>query len=441
MIRFKQNPVIKLLSSALIFLLLAGNIPLQSQNEKNISFAQATALFNRGEYSRALSLLEEMETSLEIQDSRLKATLYVLCGACYEKLGKTNLATLFYKKVKDLMLDGRIKQLPETGLMDLQSLKLYQQIFVKTDTQPSDIDEAEEEQDQYHFRFKKPDPVSPVDKQEIIYKKAKPKKKKKFPWLPVIISGLVVAGVVAYFLFFRKDSEKAEVEVPEIEWIYIPPGEFLMGDNFNEGDADEQPVHAVYLDGYYISKYVISCYQFDQYCRANQLALNSNLYGHSDLTPEHYLSWTDAEAFCQWLSEETGESIHLPTEAQWERAARGTNQFRYPWGNTSPDCERANFEQCYWGPHWVNDFPAGCTPTGIYNMAGNVWEWCRDYYDASYYGRSPHQNPLGSATGTDKVIRGGYFRSPASEIRSANRDSAPINETGYIGFRIIRETI
>lgn len=439
MIHFNENQPRKKLSSLLILVMIAGSLTIQSQPDEHPSIERAAVLFNQGEFSQALLLLEKIESSLEEENDRLLAKVFILYGACYEKTEKSNLAKLYYKKVEDLLFDGRIKHLPETGITDLQSLVLYQRCFTESGNKAAEIEEKDEEQDRYHFHFKKPKPVTPVDTQDIIYSKAKLKKKRKFPWIPVIVAGIVVASVITYVLFFRKDSEKSEAEIPEIEWVYIPPGEFLMGDNFNEGDSDELPVHSVYLDGYYISTYVISTYQFNQYCRDNQLPLNSNSYYHSDLTPAIYLNWTEAEAFCQWLSNKTDDSIFLPTEAQWERAARGTRQFRYPWGDDPPDCEKANYGQCTYGPNWVNDFSAGRTPTGIYNMAGNVWEWCRDFYNPTYYSQSPYQNPQGPNTGQNKVIRGGYFRSPEIEIRSANRYFTSINDTGYIGFRVVKE--
>lgn len=440
MMHFKQYFICKVFSLVLISLLLLGNLSLQSQNDENVTFSQAITHFSQGHYEQALSLLEEIEGSLEKGNTLSRTKLYLFYGACYEKMEKANLAKLYYKKIQDLLHDGLIKQLPEIEAIDYQSLQVYQQVFGNPDDKPDKIAEKDEEKDEYHFRFKKPEPISPIDKQELIYSKAKLKKKKKFPWLPVIAAGIVVAGVIAYFLFIRKGSEKTEVEVPEIEWVYIPPGEFLMGDNFKEGDADEQPVHAVYLDGYYISKYEISTYQFDRYCKDNGLALHSNLYPSSQLTPAVYVSWFDAQTFCEWLSQKTGQNIRLPTEAQWERAARGTQQFRYPWGNSPPDCSKVNFNYCNYYPRWVDQYPTGQTPSGIFNMAGNVSEWCRDWYDNSYYSQSPYQNPQGPNSGPSKVIRGGCFTSPANEIRSANRDFRSTNESSLnIGFRIVKE--
>jgi formylglycine-generating enzyme required for sulfatase activity len=259
----------------------------------------------------------------------------------------------------------------------------------------------------------------------------------------VVAIGVVIIGVVVYFLLNKKKQDEIEINAPEIDWIHIPAGEFQMGDNFNEGDSDENPVHTVYLDDYYISKYEISVSQYNVFCMDTGTQTLSNEYYLRSYQKDYaafYISWEEANAYCQWLSQKTGENIHLPTEAQWERAARGTNQNRYPWGNTPPDCSIVSYVDCGRGVGYVIRYEAGATPSGIFQMAGNVWEWCQDYYSPSYYSQSPFQNPQGPSYGTYRVLRGGSATSTASEIRSANRFFKSPGDDDYdTGFRIVKE--
>jgi len=212
-----------------------------------------------------------------------------------------------------------------------------------------------------------------------------------------------------------------------------------MGNNFNEGEPDEIPVHKVYLDEYYISKFEVTRNQYLKFCYDTGRQYD---WPKSN-RPAIEVSWVDAAAFCRWLSDRTGENIRLPTEAQWEKAARGTDQRRYPWGNSPPDKYKAYFTGVPTGRPisvGIDRRSGGQSPYGIYDMAGNAAEWCRDWYSATYYSVSPEKNPTGPASGPTRVVRGGSCVDDAAGIRSSRRDSfPPSSKERFLGFRIVKE--
>lgn len=442
MTNLKKYPLTKFVSFMLVMLLFLGNLNLSSQNASQEKFSQALELYNQGNYEEATSFLEEVESLLGTEEFIFKAKIYILFCACYEKMDKENLAKAFSAKIHRMLANGQIEELPEISGFDLNAIHIIKRDLMETEVEIDPLLGEEEEIDEYHFKFKKPEPVKPVDKKAVIQYQGRKEKRKKFPWIAVIV-GVVVVGAVIYFLLNKKDQDDIDIEAPEIEWVYIPSGEFPMGDNFNEGDSDEIPVHKVYLDDYYISKYEISVSQYDGFCMDTGRQTLSNEFYLKPWQKDYaaiYISWEEANAFCQWLSQKTGENIHLPTEAQWERAARGTNQNRYSWGNSPPNCDLVSFLDCGRVVGNVYNYGAGATPGGIYQMTGNVWEWCQDYYSPTYYSQSPYQNPQGPTSGIYRVLRGGSCLSPASDIRSANRRPKDPDEEDYdYGFRIVKE--
>jgi len=228
--------------------------------------------------------------------------------------------------------------------------------------------------------------------------------------------------------------------IPAIKWVRVPAGTFEMGDNFNEGESDEWPVHTVYLDTYYISKYEVTFEQYYVFCNATGRIKPSDEGWGRGKRPVMNVSWEDAKAFCDWLSSITGTNIHLPTEAQWEKAARGTNQRRHPWGNKSPSSSLANYNRNAGKTMPVGSYPSGVSPYGIHDMAGNVWEWCLDWYDSDYYSRSPRNNPQGPSVGSTRLRRGGGWVSKTYYIRSANRGrDDPSYRYNDIGFRLCKD--
>jgi formylglycine-generating enzyme required for sulfatase activity len=213
-----------------------------------------------------------------------------------------------------------------------------------------------------------------------------------------------------------------------------------MGDNFNEGQPDEKPVHEVYLDTYYISKYEVTFEQYDYFCEETGRKKPSDQDWGRNERPVITVTWYDAKEFCDWLSEKLGEDIHLPTEAQWEKAARGTDQRRFPWGNSDPDSTRANYGRNENKTMPVGSYPAGKSFYGVHDMAGNVWEFCQDWYDPDYYKYSPRNNPQGPSSGSERVTRGGDWWSKAYGLRSALRNYMSPSAIGTKnGFRICKE--
>ena len=204
--------------------------------------------------------------------------------------------------------------------------------------------------------------------------------------------------------------------------VLVPAGEFPMGSN-NGGD-DEQPVHQVSLDAYYLDKYEVTVGQYAKFLEAT--GFNGPPMWPTMDQPSHQkrpivnVDWSDASNYCEWAGK------RLPTEAEWEKAARGTDGRIYPWGNEPPNTLRANYGQEKWNNHDVlvpvGQLKDGKSPYGIYDMAGNVWEWVSDWYDQDYYATSPHQNPKGPEKGKYRVLRGGSWDLAPEHLRSTRRD-------------------
>jgi formylglycine-generating enzyme required for sulfatase activity len=269
--------------------------------------------------------------------------------------------------------------------------------------------------------------------------KTREKKKKKFPVL-LVLAGSAVAVTVTLLLLKKKstdDNRNFDTEVLGIQWIDIPAGEFLMGDNFNDDREDEQPVHNVYLDAYKMSKYEVTFEQYDTFCDETNRRKPDDRGWSRETRPVMNVTWDDANAFCDWLSRKTGKNIRIPSEAQWEKAARGTDQRKYPWGNGEPNCAGTNYNDCRGRTMPVGSYPFDVSFYGVYDMAGNVKEWCSDWYEESYYSDSPVNNPTGPATGIKRVHRGGSWKSDADGVRAIDRDSAlPENFSSRKGIRI-----
>ena len=239
-----------------------------------------------------------------------------------------------------------------------------------------------------------------------------------------------------------------------LDWVLVPAGEFEMGAEGEAAEPDESPKHRVFLNAFYIAKYEVSNLQYHAFVEATDYRLpenccdskytlwrgNTMLDGVGEL-PMINVSWDDAVAFCQW------SSGRLPTEAEWEKAARGTDGRIYPWGNDPVTRDRANYTPLsakFWeGPSTLDQVSQGefgRSPYGVYHMAGNVWEWVQDRYDESYYKKSPPQNPPGPSEGAARVIRGGSWRNTPDTLRAANRNKhAPTERRVYLGVRCAKD--
>lgn len=229
-----------------------------------------------------------------------------------------------------------------------------------------------------------------------------------------------------------------------IEWILIPAGEFMMGEDFVEGTIydpgpERQPVHAVYLDEYFISKHELTFEEYDRFCEATGKPKPSDNGWGRGRSPVINVSWNDCKAYCDWLSQRQGKDIHLPTEAQWEKAARGTDQRRFPWGDDKPYCQITNYFHCLRRTQPVGSYPNGASPYGLLDMAGNISEYCQDWFGKYYYSVSPYMNPQGPTSGTHRVQRGGCWLSHPNGVLSAARNYNYPFDPNCIGFRIVME--
>ena len=259
-------------------------------------------------------------------------------------------------------------------------------------------------------------------------------------------------------------SEEEAAEPPE-GMVLIPAGTFQMGST--TGDVDEVPVHTVELDAFYIDQHEVTNAKYQAFVAAtghppprgigytavyellknDYEPWNDPGFNHPD-QPVTTVTWFDATAYCEWVGK------RLPTEAEWEKAARGGLEgARYPWGDTEPGNTSANFADSQtefeWRSPYVNDgflftAPVGTFPPngyGLFDMAGNVWEWCADWYSPTYYSdvqgaENPPRNPTGPDTGERRVLRGGTWYRAVHTIRNAERVSDfSSNSLNVVGFR------
>jgi formylglycine-generating enzyme required for sulfatase activity len=227
--------------------------------------------------------------------------------------------------------------------------------------------------------------------------------------------------------------------------LYVPAGNFLMGSTNQDTLAsyDEKPQHSVYLDAFWIDQTDVTNKMYAACVSAAGCTSPSNrssythpsYYGNSafDNYPVIYVSWNDATAYCKWAGRQ------LPSEAQWEKAARGTDGRIYPWGNQAPSKDLLNYNGIVGDTTAVGSYPNGASPYGALDMAGNVWQWVNDWYSDTYYQSSPASNPLGPNSGQVRVLRGGTWLYGNGSIRSALRVRLnPSNSCSGSGFRCAR---
>lgn len=250
-----------------------------------------------------------------------------------------------------------------------------------------------------------------------------------------------------------KDSEPtpSPPEVPD-DMVLVPAGEFMMGCS-----PDKDPVckfvktekrHKVYLDAYMIDKHEVTFEEY-QKCidkgKCTPLATGGGMnfgWPGVDKFPVNGVTWYQAKKYCESIGK------RLPTEAEWEKAARGTDERTFPWGNEEPTWDHAVMDKpnaghlgCDTGNVMnVGSKPKGASPYGALDMAGNVWEWTADWYQDDYYSQSPEKNPQGPASGKLKTTRGGdFFSRNGFEVRSTSRfPYYPGNISPAIGFRCVK---
>ena len=237
----------------------------------------------------------------------------------------------------------------------------------------------------------------------------------------------------------RKSKPSEPAQVSETPMFAIPAGPFEMGASGTQALEDERPRHRVVLDAFSMDLYEVTTAQYGAFLAvtgrtAPWLWESVNLHEHGD-RPVVGVDWHDADAYCRWKGK------RLPTEAEWEKAARGDDGRLYPWGNQAPTKEHANFAL---GARFsysqvlmpVQSYEAGKSPYGLYQMAGNVGEWVSDWYGANYYEQGPEGNPPGPENGQFKVLRGGSWSDLPKYLLTYGRFKLPPEtRNSYIGFR------
>lgn len=282
-----------------------------------------------------------------------------------------------------------------------------------------------------------------------------------------------------------------------LDLVPIPEGPFLRGSNpkkDKEARSYEQPQREIYLSGYWIARFPITQAQFAAFVEEtghvttaeeqrssyvwtgtgtgimkvigaswrNPTGPTHGIFAVTgpfgaelvrpifEADPPSYtshpvvqVSWHDAVSFCKWLSDRTGVAFRLPTEAEWEKAARGSDGRIYPWGNRPPTPSHANYNDMVGGTTPVGSYPAGVSPYGAYDMIGNVWEWCYDWYDAAYFKSSPPRDPTGPVEGELRVYKGGaYGVDRPWGLRCADRYGFyPYGRYTGVGFRVVAESL
>lgn len=284
-------------------------------------------------------------------------------------------------------------------------------------------------------------------------------KAKRLPIWTWRLEGVMLLSSLTLFGWSRmpdgkgsKPLEEKEIMVGGIEFIYVKGGTFQMGDQFGEGSDDELPVHPVRVNDFYMGKHEITFDQYDAFCEATGRNKPSDGDWGRGKRPVIYVSWRDATAFSEWLSEQTREKIRLPTEAEWEYAARERGKkVRFGNGKNIADPTEINFnasadyKQSYSvaGEYRRKTIPVGTfrpNSLGLYDMSGNVWEWCRDRYGEDYYTNSPEDNPKGPSSGSSYVYRGGSWSVLLPQLMRAcvRFGTSPNSRNFGIGFRVVR---
>ena len=264
-------------------------------------------------------------------------------------------------------------------------------------------------------------------------------------WLMIVGAAVLLLAIIVTLTIWRNPCIVSPVKVSskdDMTLMCVRAGDFLMGSADMDPDAkdNEKPQRKVKLGTFWIDRTEVTNAMYARCvgqgaCRApreTRSATRSSYYGDAPFGnyPVVYVPWEDAQKYCAWAGR------RLPTEAEWEKAARGTDGRIYPWGEEKPDNQRANFNGNTGDTTAVGTYPTGASPYDALDMAGNVWEWTADWHDETYFQNAPARNPQGPSSGTKRVTRGGSWYYDHTYIRAAYRGDYDPNDTNNnIGFR------
>ena len=266
-----------------------------------------------------------------------------------------------------------------------------------------------------------------------VYRIAKERRRRRLKYLSAaLVVALVVVGGVFYALRGRDSRERVGKDGAPA--VLIPAGAFLGGDDENS------PRRELFVEAFYLDQYEVTVGRYARFLQATGNVRPPEEWDTVDLNngtdlPVIGVDWQDANSYCQWVGR------RLPTDAEWERAARGSDERKYPWGDEPPTSEHARFAQNYEkavyknGVARVGSHRKGTSPFGIHDMAGNAWEWTADWFSESFP-YADRRNPKGPSSGTSKVLRGGGWYDQADRLVSTKRMHAnPEQRDDSIGFR------
>jgi formylglycine-generating enzyme required for sulfatase activity len=248
---------------------------------------------------------------------------------------------------------------------------------------------------------------------------------------------LIVITLLMVTIFVAKAQTPAKPEM-----IKVKGGTFTMGSMSGVAGTDEKPTHSVTVSSFRMSKYETTLAEYAAFCKATGHKLSdfsNDNWGTYDTRPVTIVSFDDANAYCKWLSEQTKKNYRLPTEAEWEFAARGGTKSKGYIYSGSDDLDEIA---------WTRNNRSRASPSlvgskkpnelGLYDMSGNVLEWCSDWYSDSYYSNTSSTNPQGPVSGTDRVVRGGCWISDTTDSRVAKRNHVtPGFKRDVLGFRVV----
>jgi iron(II)-dependent oxidoreductase len=234
-------------------------------------------------------------------------------------------------------------------------------------------------------------------------------------------------------------DEKRKKILPEANkrlMVHVAAGPYTMGGRDEDSPGAERPAHTVELSAYYIGKTPVTNQDYHEFvqCTGHRTPIHwqrGTFPAGMGKHPVANVSWQDAHDYAAW------RNARLPSESEWEKAARGTDERPYPWGTRFTEGERCNATNQIGSTTPVDDYPDGRSFYEVWDMAGNVYEWCQDYFDEEYYKDSPPTNPKGPEGGQERVIRGGSYQETRAALRTTHRMGASeVSTRDNIGFRV-----